>query len=79
VLLPLATELEMIDTSFRAVLTKACIDAVVALIPAEWLIENTFDVTAEAMRNIYAQFLMTRINSSAIFIKEAQDARAALI
>src|SRR5689334_17378628 len=79
VLLPLATELEIVDTAFRAVLTKQCIDSIVTLIPAEWLEENTFDVTAEAMRNIYAEFLMTRINSSAIFIKEAQDARAALI
>ena len=79
VLLPLATELEIVDTAFRAVLTQTCIDAIVALIPAEWLAENTFDATAEDMRTIYAKFLMTRINSSAIFIKEAQDARAALI
>ena len=79
VLLPLATELEIVDTAFRAVLTKQCIDSIVALIPTEWLEENTFDVPAAAMRNIYAEFLMTRINSSAIFIKEAQDARAALI
>jgi hypothetical protein len=79
VLLPLASELEIVDTAFRAVLTKECIDSIVTLIPVEWLAENTFDATAEAMRDIYAGFLMTRINSSAIFIKEAQDARAALI
>ena len=79
VLLPLATELETVDTAFRAVLTKECIDSIVALIPEEWLVENTFDAAAEAMRNIYAKFLMTRVNSSAIFIKEADNARAALI
>src|SRR4051812_9888345 len=79
VLLALATELEIVDTAFRAVLTKECIDSIVALIPAEWLTENTFDATAEAMRNIYANFLLTRIQSSGIFINEAQHARAALI
>ncbi len=79
VLLPLATELETVDTAFRAVLTNECIDAVTALIPDEWLAQNTFDATAAEMRKIYAAFLMTRIQSSAIFIKEAEHARAALI
>ncbi|MEI9957372.1 MAG: hypothetical protein WDM90_14010 [Ferruginibacter sp.] len=38
-----------------------------------------FDVSAEEMRNIYLQFLITRIQWSAIFVKEAQHARESFI
>jgi len=79
VLLPLASELEEVDSSFRVILTGEKIHAIVALIPNEWLTENTFDATAEQMRHIYEQFLMNRIQSSSIFVKEAQHARTALI
>ena len=79
VLLPLAGELDTVDTTFKKVLTAACITATVALIPNEWLIENAFDTTAEEMRHIYTQFLINRIESSSIFVKEAQHARAAII
>ena len=79
VLLPIATELDTVDTAFRAILTKERLQSIVALIPEEWLSENTFGVTAAAMRNIYLQFLITRIESSAIFVKEAQHAGKLLI
>jgi len=79
VLLPLATELEIIDTTFRAVLTAQRIHDIVALIPDIWLAENEFAVPAAAMRNIYEQFLITRIKSSDIFVKEAQHARKSFI
>lgn len=79
VLLPLATELKDVNTAFCTILTSEKIHAIVALIPDEWLTENTFDATAGEMRDIYAQFLLTRIQSSSIFVKEAQHARAALI
>jgi len=79
VLLPLASELENVDTAFGAILTEEKIHAIVTLIPNEWLTENTFDATAEQMRHIYEQFLMNRIQSSSIFVKEAQHARTALI
>jgi hypothetical protein len=79
VLLPLASELEAVDTAFKILLTPEKIHAIVALIPVEWLTENVFDVSAEEMRNIYAQFLLTRMASAAIFVKEAQHARQSLI
>ena len=79
VLLSFATELNGVDVAFRAVLTEERIRSIVTLIPGEWLNENSFGVTAEQMRNIYAEFLITRIASSSIFVKEAQHAREALI
>ena len=79
VLLPFAENLDEVDSAFRAMLTPERIRSVVALIPAEWLNENSFGVSSEQMRDIYAEFLITRIASSLIFVKEAQHARATII
>jgi hypothetical protein len=51
----------------------------VNLIPEEWLLWEDTDETPEAIRDIYFQFLTTRLNHSEIFINEAQNARKALI
>jgi len=74
VLLPLATELDLVDAEFRALLTPDLIRSVVALIPDQWLTESTFDSPA-AQRAAYARFLEIRIANSEIFVKEAQNAR----
>ncbi|MBJ6119217.1 aminotransferase class I and II [Pontibacter sp. BT310] len=80
VLLPQATELEMVDAEFKAILTPERIQAIVALIPEEWLItiESPFE-TAQEHRQAYAHFINTRIAHSETFTKEAQHARKALI
>jgi hypothetical protein len=79
VLLPWATELDLVDAEFRAILSSERIQSIVSLIPDEWLDdESTSDSPAER-RQIYAQFLTLRIASSEIFVKEAQHARAARI
>lgn len=74
VLLPLAAELDVVDTEFRALLTPDLIHSIVALIPEQWLTESTFDSPA-AQRAAYARFLEIRIANSEIFVKEAQNAR----
>ncbi|CAN5851288.1 hypothetical protein BH11BAC4_BH11BAC4_24660 [soil metagenome] len=79
VLLPQATKLAETDTLFKHILTSELIDSVVALIPVEWLVTGSPFGTADEHRKAYATFLKTRIAHSAIFIKEAQDARATLI
>ncbi|WP_462255366.1 HipA family kinase [Ferruginibacter sp.] len=79
VLLPLASELETVDKVFSALLTTERLRSIVALIPDEWLADNTFNATVAEMKNIYVQFLIIRIQSSTIFVKEAQHARASLI
>lgn len=79
VLLPWATELEQVDREFTSILTPELIAAVANLIPAEWLTdESSFD-HAEEHRQAYIHFLETRVANSAIFVKAAQDAKAALI
>jgi len=78
VLLPLASELEATNAAFTAMLTREKIDAIVSLIPDEWLIEESFP-TVEDHRNAYAQFLETRIANSDFFVNEARHARESLI
>ncbi|GAA0553277.1 HipA family kinase [Chitinophaga japonensis] len=79
VLLPQASELEAVDAAFRAILTEERIRAIVALVPDEWLNDPSLAGGPEERREVYVQFLLTRIASSAIFIKAAQHAREILI
>jgi hypothetical protein len=78
VLLPQATELEAADKICRSLLNGELIRSIVALIPENWLAESPF-VSADEHRAAYAEFLETRLAHSDIFVKHAQDARAALI
>lgn len=79
VLLPFASQLEEVDRTFKAILTKEKIDSIVFLIPDAWLMEDATFASAEEQRQAYAQFLATRVASSEKFVKEAQYAREALI
>jgi hypothetical protein len=79
VLLPLASELELVDAEFKITLTGELIAGIVNLIPDEWLIgESSFTSPAE-YKQAYVQFLTSRIANSAVFVKEAQHARETLI
>ena len=79
VLLKQATQIDAVDTAFHSILTTERIHAIVGLIPDEWLVGDTnFNSTAEH-RQMYAQFLETRLANSQIFVKEAQHAANALI
>lgn len=79
VLLPQATELEAADKEGRALITEDLIRSVVALVPDEWLDIHTPGAPPADIREVYVQFLGTRITSSGIFLKEAQHARAAFV
>lgn len=79
VLLPQASELEIVNTEYRSLLTNEKINEIVSLIPDEWLaIDNTF-ATVEEHRKVYIDFLQQRFAQSEIFVKEAQHAREAFI
>ncbi len=79
VLLPFAGELATVDTLMRRLLTPALIRAVVSVIPDEWLGENRSVTGPAEAREVYIRFLTARIAASAIFVKEAQHARQAII
>lgn len=78
VLLSHASELDLVDEEFRAILNPSLIQAIVDLIPDQWLSADSVE-TANQNRQVYFQFLTTRLSNSEIFVKEAKNARQALI
>ena len=79
VLLPQASQLTEVDAEFRSILTDARIRAIVGLIPDEWLTTDLQEASVDERRQVYTDFLITRIASSHIFVKEAQHAGKILI
>lgn len=79
VLLPYASELEQVDQEYKKQLVPGLLQAIVALIPDEWLADHPAGETTGQLRDVYYRFLLSRIQSSLIFVKEAQHARQALI
>jgi hypothetical protein len=74
VLLKRADKLNEADQQFRSILTGEKIRSIVAMIPDEWLINETHFKSAADNRNAYAEFLIDRLEHSDKFVKEAQDA-----
>jgi len=79
VLLPQATELDEVDKEFKAILTNETIRRIIDRIPDEWLATDTSFTSVEEHRQVYIQFLETRLTHSIIFVKEAQHAAEALV
>ncbi|RZJ64111.1 MAG: aminotransferase class I and II [Flavobacterium sp.] len=79
VLLPWASELVEVDQEFRSILNAEKIQAVINLIPDNWLEGETNFESKEAHRQAYNFFLETRLANSDSFLKEAQHAREILI
>jgi hypothetical protein len=79
VLLPQASMLQEADALFKTILTPETLQAIVNLIPLEWLDWQDTDESPDAIREVYLQFLSMRLHHSQIFIKEAQNARETLI
>lgn len=79
VLLPQATELDTVDAEFYSILDAQRIHSIISLIPDEWLAGDLSFASADEHRQVYTQFLETRLANSQIFVKEAQYARKALI
>ncbi|OOG65259.1 HipA family kinase [Flavobacterium sp. A45] len=79
VLLPQASELLATDLAFRKLLTKEILQDIVDYIPEDWLHWEDTEQTPDEIRDVYFQFLWTRLNHSEIFINEAQNAREKLI
>lgn len=79
VLLPGAGHLEEAAALMLPLLTEACITSLVSLVPEEWLADISFGTAPQESRNIYIDFLNTRVRSSAGFLNEALHARERLI
>lgn len=78
VLLPLAGELQKADEIMKQLLSPEKIRSIVSLIPDEWL-QTVFEEPIEEVKEVYASYLITRSESSNIFVNEAINARKQLI
>lgn len=75
VLLPLSSELDLVNEEFKAILTHEKISEIVTLIPDDWLMNDDSFESPEGFKEAYINFLMTRIAHSDIFVTEAKNAR----
>ncbi len=79
VLLPYASQLDDINKKFTEKLSAAVIVEIVNKLPVDWLMQDrTFD-DPQIYRNIYTDFLITRLQNSEIFLNGAKSARETLI
>jgi len=79
VLLSYATELDEVDAEFKTILTEGLVQAIIALVPDVWLSDESAFGSPVEHRDAYFEFLMTRIQHSEIFVKEARHAAETLI
>ena len=79
VLLPTASQLQAANDRLRAALTPALIEASVARVPDDWLADSAQFATPAQQRQAYVDFLSRRLQSSAVFVAEAERARGMLV
>ncbi|MBM7418983.1 MULTISPECIES: HipA family kinase [Chryseobacterium] len=75
VLLPQATKLDEADQFAHSVLNETLFREIVNTIPQDWLQWNDAEESPDEIREIYFNFLKTRLENSQIFINEAHNAR----
>lgn len=75
VLLPQATMLQEADDFAKSVFNEDVFREIVNLIPTEWLQWDDAEETPEDIREVYFNFLKTRLEHSEIFLNEARNAR----
>lgn len=79
VLLPQAENLWEADQLFKSILTEEKLMEIVEGIPEDWLKWQGNDESPEQIKEAYLKFLLLRLESSNLFIKEAENARQTLI
>lgn len=71
VLLPQAKQLQEVDEQLKRILIPERIAAIVSVVPDSFLIGEHETKDPAALREVYVQFLNTRIQHSSIFVNEA--------
>lgn len=79
VLLPYASELDIVDKEYTELMSDAVIDELVDILPDDWLNWSEQAGSPENIRTVYREFLKKRRDNSHIFINEAHNARKAVI
>jgi hypothetical protein len=74
VLLQQATNIDETDALLKQILVPERIQAIVSVLPDTWLKDEEGQLSADEIRNVYYQFLTTRIIQSSNFVNEAINA-----
>ncbi|OHX67298.1 HipA family kinase [Flammeovirga pacifica] len=75
VLLAKATKLEEAKEFLKDKLTPEIIEGIVNLLPEDWLIDPSGEVSTDQKREVYKEFLNIRIKNIDVLTKEAKDAK----
>lgn len=83
VLLPFADALPAADAALAGRLTRNTFERIVAAIPDEWLVRDgaggrVSEASPDAARNVYAEYLCSRLDARHLFVEEAIRARSHL-
>ena len=78
-LLPRASRIVEADKELRQRITPRTLERIVDLVPDEWLDYEGLGLSVTEVRDTYKRFLTERLKNSQIFVKQAVDARQALI
>lgn len=78
-LLPRASRIVEADKELRQRITPRTLERIVDMVPDEWLDYEGLGLSVEEIRDTYKRFLTERLKNSQIFVKQATDARQALI
>jgi len=79
VLLKKADIVDEIDCKYKNIFNRSEIKHILNLIPDEWLIDEFRDLSADQVREVYLEFLVTRVNNSKIFLNQIHHAREKFI
>ncbi|MEJ5091821.1 aminotransferase class I and II [Sphingobacterium faecium] len=79
VLLKNASDVELVDKQYRSLLTEEVIRNLVDIVPSEWLIDESRDLTAADAREVYVSFFMKRLAYADHFLNQIKDARKHII
>jgi len=75
VLLAKASKVREVNDTYKANFSEDNIRQILAIIPDEWLLEEGRELTPDEVREVYLQFLTTRLSNSEIFIKQIEHER----
>lgn len=74
-----ATRMEEADAEMRSRITPELIDAVVDAVPEDWLAASGTPASVDEQRDVYRNFLKTRLSNSKIFVDNAVRTRKSLV
>lgn len=76
ILLAFADDLANVDEELSVQITAQLVEAIIALIPAEWLGDEPRFASVEQHRAAYVDYLLRRVEGPRAFVQEALRARA---